>query len=445
MSERYIVNPVLVQAYSEKAIPAEADPLKHPSKNTALWWAIDERVTAQIRTGPNTERYFVPDQPSSVASLSERNQYDLDVGLELMQRMGGCATEYYLAETALSLPQHGDHFLLLTPSLSDSHRNALLRTEEGLCDEAANIQREISRRAINAYREDGKRYLNLPGWGKAVPVAGWWIREPSGSKRLLSDVPSCEVFMAATVLDQAQFGEEVVRVVPYSMEDREVSVHRMLAQIGQPVNAYSIVTAPSGDIKKIRHWGEARPPAPAINDLYATMRVDRLANQVATTVSQETKRRLVEENSHLSSDYAPNRQRSLEEAYDALCFEDYRSLMRYEQFRPSQHNVGDVFERLQVLADEDSSSALLYMHDKLGKNTNSIVDMMFSVANVVTTSGERATVTARAILTRALASDVEDLEKIFAHDNVPVQRVVDYLAQGGKTYYLLLEGHKNER
>ena len=288
MSE-YIVNPILVQAYSKNVVGIVEAPRVQSAPDSKLWEDMHERIAAQIDTGPKEGRYFIPDEARSITTLSEQNRHDLDVSLALLQRMGNTATAYHLSETALAIPAHHDTYLFSVPNDFGFPHDFLLRTEEGMTDEAARIRTEVSRHALTTYAENGKQYTRLPEIASPIPVAGWWIAQ-GDTKKLLEDVPSCEMFMAATTLDQATFAEEVVRIVPYGMEDREVAVHRVLQQVGTPVNARSLIIAPNGDIKRVRKWGEPRPEVPEIRDLYETMRVDGLAAKTANAISKNVRR-----------------------------------------------------------------------------------------------------------------------------------------------------------
>ena len=442
-AEQYVINPILVQAYDADATIVQ-DLQPTPAKST-LWNEMRERIAGQIEAGPSETRYFTPAQPDTINKLSDSRRHDVAIGYELARAMGGNAVPYYLSETALAVPRFGNNYLLSVTDASHPEHNALLRTEEGLTDVAADIAEQVARQALRLQVNDGKTYATLPEHKSAVAVAGWWTFYSDGSKRLLPDIPSCEMFMAATTLDQAHHGDTVVRIVPYGMEDREVATHRILGLLGRSVNAYSIVTAPSGDIKKVRRWGDTQHTTPEIQHLYESMRVDGLAAKTANFLSKQAREKYRRTNRHLSGIYSPNRQRTLDESLDALYSEPYESLKLYERFKPKDpEDILSSLAQLRTALETHSfraAPALLHMQHIPGKNTNSIVDACFSLATIHDAKGHSVQLTMRAVFSRATDSDVREINSLFS-DTPSLETVATWLANNEKLHYLLLEGEK---
>ena len=442
-AEQHVINPILVQAYDADAtVVQDAQAI---SARSTLWGQMHERITGQIEAGPSEARYFTPARPDTINKLSDSRRHDVVIGYELARALGSNAVPYYLSETALAVPRYGNNYLLSVTDASHSERNTLLRTEEGLTDLATDIAEQVAQRALRLRVNDGKTYAAIPGHKSDVSIAGWWTFYPDGSKRLLPDIPSCEMFMAATTLDQAHHGDTVVRIVPYGMEDREVATHRILRLLGRTVNAYSIITAPSGDIKKIRRWGDIGHTTPEVQHLYESMRVDGLAARTANLLSKQAHDKYKLANQHLNTTYSPNRQRGLTEALDALCSEPYESLKLYERFNPkkSEDILSPLMQLYAHLEEHSSRTApgLLSIQHTPGKNTNSIIDSHVSLATMFDTHKRPIQLTMRAIFSRATDNDVRTVNNLFS-STPSLETIVTWLANNEKLHYLLLEGEK---
>ncbi len=258
MSGEYVVNPILVQGYHPD-IPHVQDNIRllKDSDDEAINQAFIQRVENQRQLGPDPQRYFDLSHPEDLTLLSPHRLAELKIAHSVSTNID--AMPYFLAETALTdLRMYEDLRCKLWGKM------ALLRVEEGLTWRAAEVMHVIKQSLKDVtYPKDGKTYVVLPGIKSPVPIAGWWLdaQEPgedgASEKQSIPDIPSCETYMSATIYDQSYYGDSLVRIVPWSMEDREVAAMRML-QFSNMLptfrNASSVIVAQNGDIKKIRTW-----------------------------------------------------------------------------------------------------------------------------------------------------------------------------------------------
>ena len=158
------------------------------------------------------------------------------------------------------------------------YRNTTLyvRTEEHLALAAENIAIRIEsildrhRSIENSLLVEGTQFwlegdtLNRTtrqGDTSATPLHGYEFNR-SGSdatheREHFSNFPSCELFIAATAIEQSALGDEVVRIVPNGMRNREVAARAVLRLLDvHDPKIISCVLSSSGRVqKKIISWG----------------------------------------------------------------------------------------------------------------------------------------------------------------------------------------------
>lgn len=443
--DKYVVNPILVQAFDGGA---SVVPDTQPACRTDLADEVKQRIDGQIAVGPSESRHFDVSDGSSIGRLSTDRRDDLSVGVSIARGIGNRAARmYFLTETAATVPVYGSNYLLSAKdNLSDGDHDLILRTEEGLAEVAARIADRISSDSPELQLRDGKTYASIPGHASLVPVSGWWTFFPDGSRKLMPNIPSCEMFMAATVLDQSDFGDVVVRVVPYGMEDREVAAHRILGHMNKPVDALSVVVAPSGDIKKIRRWGDISAIPEVINDTYQLMRVDGLASRTSSRLSEGSKLECSNANSHLESGFPVNKQRSLAEAYSALVDGPYRMIRMYEKFKPSSADISLTLSELSGLLHEGDEArvSLLGQEYVPGKNTNSIVESRFAINRPGDHAIDGIDLELAVVFSRVDEVDAWAIGSA-SSDRPSLVEFADRLSDIDKAYYLLMTGKINEQ
>jgi len=112
---------------------------------------------------------------------------------------------------------------------------------------------------------DGK--LIVPRQGsklKQIPLHGYEFNRSGNNLNQASEslphLPSCEVFIATTVLDQIGIAPCVVRVVPYWMKDRELAAKEILQYAGHSnLPVLSVVAGESGDVERMIAWSDTLP------------------------------------------------------------------------------------------------------------------------------------------------------------------------------------------
>lgn len=441
MSHEYLlVNPTLVQAYSDELRPEPTDRRATPYSMDS---ALQARLEGQIEAGANPSRFVVLNNKTSLHELSPEKYADFRIANELLARSGDSAVSYYLAETALTATHLPIDSILKAPNIFHDNRDSLVRIEEGLGSAASSVQQRISRLALTSYRKDGKLYSKLPGHDSHVPVSGWWIFPKYGDRQLLPDIPSCEMFMTATAQEQAEHADAVVRIVPSSMEDREVAVHRILELISKPIDGYSIVSAPNGDIKRLRTWGRKRPLPETIKDLVKSMKVDSKAGSIAEEISKNAKHIYAADFQKIPGKdklHSPNRNMNYTEALSALIEKPYISLPIYEKYRPLNEEIDSVRKVIEPMIDSDTESQLHYTHHE-GENTNNVAVVTFRLGRVLDIYRNQGNIISTVIMSRITNETLRNLD-LLAASKLSGWEQLSELMQHPNVHYLLIEGKK---
>lgn len=139
----------------------------------------------------------------------------------------------------------------------------LVRAEETLAPLASEIAEKVNEKVQEGHNDlllDGNTLLRgvNPEEQTSIPLRGYTYRRSSvdlNERQSFPDFPSCEVFMAATVLEQLELADNVVRIVPSSMRDREMSARFLLRLLGHTdLPVLSIISSSSGDVQKKIPW-----------------------------------------------------------------------------------------------------------------------------------------------------------------------------------------------
>jgi hypothetical protein len=170
----------------------------------------------------------------------------------------------------------------------------LTRAEETLAPLAEKIAQQVEEKVRHGHDGlmlDGETLVR-EGYNSEqsrIPLRGYTYRRSSidpNERRHFPDFPSCEVFMAAAVLEQLELADNVVRIIPSSMKDREMSARYLLGLLGHTnLPVLSIASSSSGDVQKKIPWYE-KPTGylGEFNQFADSMKAHKRSNQLAKAI-----------------------------------------------------------------------------------------------------------------------------------------------------------------
>lgn len=456
-AESIVVNPILVQGYHPDPCARNALGAVTPEAHPAAWEAVSERMRQQAHVGGRVDRYFDLANPTTQRYLRPSHLSDLRIARLSETAIGSTSMLYLLAETAVMCDDNNT-FADLWCTDTETNKLALLRIEEGLTGQANEIGVNAINHATEIVSENGKTVVRLPGHRSKVPVKGWWVDNADGSRRFLDSVPSCETFMSAVILDQAQYGDCVVRVVPAGMEDREVAAYRMLALAGHVFENRSmvaIISSPNGDIKKVRRWGGLGTPEP-ISELVKEHRVDAKAASVASSISTLQRKQYRTEYDELQLSCAersvfksPNTEGlTAQERLRQFLDGPYSSYPLLEITHPNPQDIVDVLALVRELSNTIDTPVNKVGYSNIvgelhaGKNTNNVYVLTY---NMELSSTKRGTLSIRTTTVFTRVND-DDFQLFNTAQNIPNPQADAYLevVAQAKPYYILVEGIRKE-
>lgn len=171
--------------------------------------------------------------------------------------------------------------------------DVLVRLEESLAVKAERLVEDIKAQHGKAQAgiysvKDDLLVVTRGRNEKTIPLHGYSFNRSGGVSALPSEylphLPSCEAFIAATVLDQTELSSAVVRVVPYWMRDREVAARDLLRSIGHnDLPVLSVIAGDSGDVEKVLPWSNDLPSQ--LEDAKTHIK-ERAAHQISKQVTK---------------------------------------------------------------------------------------------------------------------------------------------------------------
>lgn len=221
------------------------------------------------------------DSTSRSVSLQDINHSGLRAtsaqSVRIMEQCAGIAIEnaftphyYGLADVNSTDPDSAGKLRL------DSYKGVAMavRTEADLTVRAAHIAHDL-KRGVERGEINGAQILEGRILSRSVAsgmanflLYGYTFRNNSEAPHEsvhFADFPACEPFLAATVLEQINLADAVVRIVPRSFKKKEYAARWILQNMGHTaLNVMSVSVGDGGNVNKIIHW-QNRPSQQLIN------------------------------------------------------------------------------------------------------------------------------------------------------------------------------------
>lgn len=173
----------------------------------------------------------------------------------------------------------------------------LVRAEEHLTGSAEQLVNNVEAAFANgttnpAYSLENGRVKRETREGKVchIPLRGYTFNR-SGSnesvgRRPFPDFPSCEAFIAASVLEQtAQAGKGVIRIVPESAKGEEYAARTLLEIVGHPkLPVLSAVVSEGGNVQKIIPWTDEEADIAHLRTAANAFRAHKTSNRIIKQV-----------------------------------------------------------------------------------------------------------------------------------------------------------------
>lgn len=280
-----------------------------------------------------------------------------------------------LADVASMLESSDDPEAIHTRTLATGEKT-YVRLEEALIHRAEHVIRAISDKGVS---DDGKIRVEddtlhiAKGSGRSVtiPLHGYTFNrnaaDPSQREHIAS-LPSCEAFIAATVLEQASLSPHVVRVVPYWMKDRELLARDMLRMAGhRELPVLSVIAGETGDVEKVVRWPQHLPDT--LNRLVPDIQA-RTAHRNSTQLSKRIHDTIFAEHSRLFQEYC---RPHLESNLPPTAMQEFELLSdRAHQFLSRTLRAAPMYERGRIKPDSEDLSTILQdifvMTELFGRN-----------------------------------------------------------------------------
>lgn len=462
-----VVNPLMVYVNPQSeglSHAGEFDVCRISPDTISSYSGIQEKIKVKHGAGiPADKTLFLDVGDQSYLTWDRREA--LRISVKIAEGLGS-AVLYSLAQTAAyETPEYIHRGYLGYYEGWDM----LVRVEEGLSPQAEMFAQKLAALATASRVTEGKTFLSLPGMSKETQVAGYEFNPGQGESRItISDVPACEMFMAALALDQMKLGNRIIRVLPYYMEDREVSAQRSNELVGGKatldLRVYSVFIGESGDVKGLRTWFGKQPEKDVL-DVIRPLRVNSVASAAVSDINNYYANRFASRYKQL----APEVRRSAPSP-NSLCYDNQTGLASWldvlaespylsfplRAIRKSDTVTGnklmqDVVElwpqndRLFASRELPEGLRIHFAHSE-GVNTNNVVTVSnIPIARRSTASGQDTWILSTCVFGAVGAESVSVLRKIviefYSSPTVALRKLQAYM-ETNKPFYQIIFGER---
>lgn len=238
---------------------------------------------------------------------------------------------------------------------------------------------------------------------KQIPLHGYRFNRTGSHSAIESEyvpnLPSCEAFIASTVLEQVGMHPAVVRYMPYWMKDRELAAREMLRLAGfNRLPVLSVIAGKHGDVEKLLPWSKDLPTIvsalkPYIKERQAhrvsALVTKQIHDQAFARFSQIQKRELAKPSAIGIKAFEVTLIKDIEERLRAFADSDLRGAVIYEAHKIHDDNVSDTLQDITTLlemfnADDGTPDDMVdtEMYTYPGRNTNSVTTLGMRLAEM---------------------------------------------------------------